>query len=403
MPSGSINPPINANVVDTATPPIPEARAWLAAYDGRYGPPINLAQAVPGAPPPLEMLARLAAAGASVEACGYGPIFGDADLVAAYARDVEAVYGSPILPSEIAITSGCNEAFFVSILAVAKAGDAVLLPAPWYFNHEMTLRILGIEPIVLPTHAVRGFVPDPAEAAVILRDHRASRPDVPVRAFVLVTPNNPTGAIYPADVVAAFGALALEHGSWLILDETYRDFRCDPRAQPHAVFGIPAVRQRLIQLYSFSKAYAIPGHRVGALIAPGEAMQQIGKVLDCIQICAPRSAQSALAWAVQGTVAWRAATARQIAHRAHLFAEGLVAAPGWQVDAIGAYFAYIRHPFPGRPGREVAQQLACDFGVLALPGDYFGPSQDRHLRFAFANADDASAAKVGERIARFTA
>jgi aspartate/methionine/tyrosine aminotransferase len=395
--------PINPDLADTATPPIPEARAWLAAYDGRHGPPINLAQAVPGAPPPPEMLARLGIAGGSVEAAGYGPIFGDAALVAAYARDVEAVYGVAVTPSEIAITSGCNEAFFVTVLAVAKAGDAIMLPAPWYFNHEMTLRMLGIEPIVLPTHAARGFVPDPAEAASILRDHAARCPNAPVRAIVLVTPNNPTGAIYPPDVIAAFGALVLEHKCWLVLDETYRDFRTDPRSQPHAVFKDAAVRARLIQLYSFSKAYAIPGHRVGALIAPAEAMRQIGKVLDCMQICAPRPAQMALAWAIPSTMEWRASTARQIAKRAALFVEGLAAAPGWQVDAIGAYFAYIRHPFPGRPGREVARRLAREFGVLALPGDYFGPSQSEHLRFAFANADDGSARLVGARLAGFAA
>ena len=80
----------------------------------------------------------------------------------AYAQHVSTVYGTTIAPGEIAITAGCNQAFFVAMIALAKAGDAVLLPTPWYFNHEMTLHMLGIEARPLPCLAASGFVPDPS-------------------------------------------------------------------------------------------------------------------------------------------------------------------------------------------------------------------------------------------------
>ncbi len=391
---------LNPNLIDTATPPIPEARAWLAAYDGRCGPPVNLAQAVPGLPPPSELLERLGAAAATAETATYGAITGDAALLAAYAADVAAIYGRAPDPDEIAITAGCNEAFVVSMLSVAKSGEAVMLPAPWYFNHEMTLKMLGIRCLALPTHARRGFVPDPDEAAALLRADRSQHPSSPVRAIVLVTPNNPTGAIYPAHVIAGFEALAASCRAWLILDETYRDFRGPDAARPHDLFVASEGRKRLIQLYSFSKAYAIPGHRAGALIAPPSAMAQIAKVLDCIQICAPRHAQAALTWAIPALAPWRAATARQVAARAALFAEGLATAPGWSIEAIGAYFAYVRHPFGAAPSADIARRLATEVGVLALPGSYFGPDQDPFLRIAFANTSDAGAAAVGSRLAQ---
>jgi aspartate/methionine/tyrosine aminotransferase len=391
--------PINPDLHDTATPPIPEARGWLEAYDGRHGPPINLAQAVPGAPPP-ELLARLAAAAGNPETARYGPITGDPALVAAYAEGVREVYGAAPSPAEIAITSGCNEAFFVTVLALAKAGEAILLPTPWYFNHAMTLRMLGIMALPLPTHAARGFVADPEEADALLTRHAQLQPGVPVRALVLVTPNNPTGAIAPPTVIHAFADLAARHRCWLVLDETYRDFRAAPEAAPHGLFRAAETRARLIQLYSFSKAFAVPGHRVGALIAPAPAMAEIGKVLDCIQICAPRAAQSAIAWAIPALKSWRQATSGAVARRSALFAEAMRAAPDWQIEAMGAYFAYVRHPFPDQTSVEVARQLATETGVLALPGSYFGPGQEGFLRFAYANTDDAGAAATGARIAR---
>lgn len=398
MPRGPINP----DLADTATPPIPEARGWLAAYDGRYGQPINLAQAVPGAPPPQAMLDQLRTAAGNPALAGYGPITGEPALIAAYAADVGEVYGAPVSANEIAITSGCNEAFFVSVLAVAKAGEAILLPVPWYFNHAMTLQMLGIKAVPLPTHASRGFVPDPVEAAEVLRQHRRANPGVPVRAIVLVTPSNPTGAMAGPDVLAAFGTLALEQDCWLVLDETYRDFRTDPAVAPHGLFENSSARTRLIQLYSFSKAYAIPGHRVGALMAPAILMAQVAKVLDCIQICAPRPAQAALAWAIPELKVWRQATSRHLAARAGLFGASLSNAPGWDIAAIGAYFAYVRHPFAGEAAVVVAQRLAVETGVLVLPGSYFGPGQDEFLRFAYANTDNAGASAVGVRLAQLT-
>jgi aspartate/methionine/tyrosine aminotransferase len=262
------------------------------------------------------------------------------------------------------------------------------------------LRMLGIMALPLPTHAARGFVPDPAEADALLKRHALLHPAVPVRAVVLVTPNNPTGAIAPPAVIHAFAELAARHRCWLVLDETYRDFRTAGAAAPHGLFRTAEARMRLIQLYSFSKAFAVPGHRLGALIAPVPAMAEIGKVLDCIQICAPRAAQAALAWAIPALKTWRQATSDAVAKRSALFAEGMRAAPGWQIEAMGAYFAYVRHPFPGQTSVEVARRLATAGGVLALPGSYFGPAQDGFLRFAYANTDDAGAAATGARIAR---
>ncbi|WP_244300730.1 aminotransferase [Roseibium hamelinense] len=385
------HPNLNTHLVDTATPPIPEAAGWLAGYDGRFGPAINLSQAVPGDPPPQVFLDRISSAAASAEATRYGDIFGDEALRQAYARACSSLYGAPITPEETAITAGCNQAFFVSILAVAKAGDAVLLPSPWYFNHKMTLDMLGIEARPLPLSAERGFLPDAGAARPLIDDT--------VKAIVLVTPNNPTGAVYPAATVAAFKEMAFENNLWLVIDETYRDFL--PGSSLHRAFTTPDWRSCVISLYSFSKSYAIPGHRVGAITAAAPVIEEIGKVLDCVQICPARAAQMALPWAMDNLTDWRQDVNATLADRLIAFQAALDLCPGWRLDQIGAYFAYVRHPFAGVSATAVAEHLAREFGLLVLPGSYFGPGQDDHLRFAFANVDAATIEKACERLALY--
>jgi aspartate/methionine/tyrosine aminotransferase len=365
---------LNPRLVDTATPPIPEAQAWAAAYGGAAGPLVDLSQAVPGYPPHEAMLDRLARSAGQATTAKYGPILGDTVLREAYAAHVSTLYGDEVSPGEVAITTGCNQAFVVSVLAVAEAGSAVLLPSPWYFNHKMALDMLGIEARPLPCDPDGGFVPRP-QVADSLIDERT-------RAIVLVTPNNPTGAVYPPDVIASFAELCRRKGLALILDETYRDFIV---GRPHDLFADRDWRDTLIALYSFSKSYCIPGHRLGAIIGAEPVLAEVTKALDTLQICAPRVAQAPVAWALDGLKDWRDGNLREIDARARAFRGALEGLNGWRIDSIGAYFAYLRHPFRGRRAAEVAKALCEECGVLCLPGSYFGPDQEGHLRVAFAN------------------
>jgi aspartate/methionine/tyrosine aminotransferase len=383
-------PAINPNLLDTATPPIPEAQGWAKAYSGVAGPLIDLSQAVPGYPPHDELLARLARNAGAAATANYGPIEGDTVLRQAYAAHVSRLYGGEIDWRGVAITTGCNQAFFVAAVATAKAGESILLPSPWYFNHKMTLDMLGIEARALACPPENGFVPDVESAAELI--------DATTRAIVLVTPNNPTGAVYPPETIAAFADLCRSRGLFLILDETYRDFIA---LRPHELIASGEYANTLICLYSFSKSYCIPGHRLGALVTSPTLRPEIGKILDTLQICAPRTAQAPVAWAIEGLADWREANRQEIDHRGHAFRTALRGLNGWKVDAMGAYFAFLRHPFPGRPAAGVVRELVERAGVLCLPGPYFGPGLEGHMRVAFANAGVDQLRALRERLARF--
>lgn len=385
-----IGPSFSARVRATDVPPIPSARRWAARYRGEAGALIDLTQAVPGYPPHPELLTLLAQRAGSAAFAGYGPIDGDPTLREALAADMSGFYGAPVAAEDVVITAGGNLAFTMTMATLAGQGEAVLLPTPWYFNHRMALSLLGIDAVPLPCRPEDGFLPDPQRVAALL--------DGRIRALVLVTPNNPTGAVCPPALIADLAALCRSRDVWLVLDETYRDFLPPQARPPHTLFHDPDWRRSFVHLYSFSKAYCVPGHRVGAIVAGDLVRAELAKVIDTMQICPPRAAQSALAWAVPALGAWREANRRLMEARATAFRQALADVPGWRIEALGAYFAYLRLPAPGAVA--AAEALAVRQGVLTLPGPFFGPGQDSHLRLAFANVDDNSIAALGPRLAR---
>ncbi len=374
--------------METAGPAILETRAWLESYRGGKGPAIDLSQAAPPYAPPQQLLDRLSAAAASPELARYGAVPGEPALRAAYADHVSKLYGAAIEPDSISITGGCNQAFVIAAMVVAQRGDAIILPAPWYFNHKMTLDMLGIETRELPCLPSTSFMPDLSTMKQLI--------DQKVRALVLVTPNNPTGAIYSPAMIEACADVCREHGIWLILDETYRDFIPDKSQKPHALFEEP-FRNGVIGLYSFSKSLAIPGYRLGAMIYPPDLAEQVIKIQDCVQICASRVGQAGVTWALGELGEWRREKRRLFADKAREFQSAMAQSNGWTINSIGGYFAYMRHPFGETSSVEVAKRLASENGLLLIPGSYFGPGQEQHLRVSFGNLSAETLSQLPER------
>ncbi len=389
--------PMNPNLAATFPPPVMEARRWV---EGKVFAPdlplINVSQAAPVDPPPEALRQAIADTALSVpEAHLYGPVLGLPALRSEVAFQFSQAYRGTISEANVAITAGCNQAFCAAIATLARSGDEVILPTPWYFNHKMWLDMNGIRSVPLQTGP--DLLPDPDRAATLINDR--------TRAIVLVTPNNPAGVEYPPALIAAFRDLARAHGIALIIDETYRDFHSADGA-PHALFTDPDWDDTVIQLYSFSKAYRLTGHRVGALIASPARLAQVEKFLDTVTICPAQLGQHAALWGMRNLGDWLAGERREILARAQAVREG--SAPlserGWSLMGCGAYFAYFQHPFDLR-SEQVAQKLVDQAAILALPGTMFTPENDpdgaRQLRVAFANIDRDGIAAFFSRLARF--
>jgi len=323
----------------------------------------------------------------------YAPVLGLPALRTELAQRWSGAYGGDIAAAQVCITSGCNQAFAAAISTLTAEGDEVILPTPWYFNHKMWLDMAGVRSVALPTGP--DLLPDPERAQALLTER--------TKAIALVTPNNPGGVKYPAALVQTFFDLCRAKGIALIVDETYRDF--DSRSgAPHPLFQDPDWSDTLIHLYSFSKAYRLTGHRVGAMVASQARLAEVEKFLDTVAICPNQIGQHAALWGMQNLSQWLAGERAEILDRRAAIEDGFpaLAALGWRLMGVGAYFAYVEHPF-ALPSNALAPRLVKEGGILLLPGTMFMPEADtageRQLRIAFANLDRAG---IGQLFTRMT-
>ena len=376
-----MNEKLNPLLTAIEDPPIDEVQQWIRGRAFPEDKPlIDLSQALPSYPPAAELRNHMAELVVDPTMSGYTEIGGIPELKEAYANEVSQFYQTRVSSEEVFITAGCNQAFFLSMLTLGKAGDEVILPAPYYFNHRMTLEMLGMTPVLLPCRPKTGMLPEVDIAEMLITPQ--------TRGIVLVTPNNPSGTVYPSGLIEDFYRLAQAKGLYLILDETYRDFLNPEQGLPHHLLNL-SWQENLVQLYSFSKSFALAGYRIGAITASSEFLKELVKVMDCAAICAPKLAQRSALYALMHLHDWREEKKQLMNLRAESFRRYFQESnrSRFRLSTLGPCFAYIRHSEVGETAYEVAKKLAWNENLLLLPGSMFGPDQDSFLRIAFANVE----------------
>lgn len=368
--------------------PAPIAEAWSWVKDRESADLIDMCQAVPAHLPPQSLRDYLAEAIQRGEGATYTDIRGIEPLRIALADNINERYLGDVTADDLLITAGCNQAFCSVIDALCEPGDEVIIPLPTYFNHNMWLSIRGVNTRNLSFNAETAE-PDVAEAAKLINER--------TRAIVLVTPNNPSGAIYSPGLLLQFFELARQHDIMLVVDETYRDF-IDIEQQPHALFATAGWRDHFVHLYSFSKVFSLTGYRTGAIAAGPEMLEQLKKIQDCTAICAPHAGQLAALYGLQHLKDWKIEKSEQLARRAIAIREAFSHPElRYRLVSAGAYFAYIEHPFE-MSSRDVVKGLIQQQNIICLPGSYFGEGQDQFIRFAFANVNESLFDEVIRRL-----
>jgi aspartate/methionine/tyrosine aminotransferase len=379
---------LTSRTLDQIDSPIGVTHALL---DQRRGdrPLLDLAQAAPAYPTAPVVIEHILAAAQDPHGGDYVQLGGLPRLREAFAEELSRDYRGRVGGEHVLITAGCNQAFCLVTSALTEPGDEIILALPYYFNHDMWLRMDGVRPVYLDPGP--DLVPTAAAAADLITPR--------TRAIVLVTPGNPTGLTIGPDVIAEFAALASGHGIALVLDETYRSFRGTDEPA-HGLFADPQWTDTVVSLHSFSKDLAIPGYRVGAVVAAPALLREAMKLLDCVAICAPRVGQEA-AWA--GLVhagEWRRARARDLARKRDRFAATMAERPGgFELLTVGGFFGWVRHPFPGRATEDVVRELAISYDALTIPGTAFQPDDRATIRVSFSNVDEAGLTDLAGRLA----
>ena len=369
--------PLSPNLTAMQSPPITEVKSWIA---GRSFPPekplIDLCQAIPDYPPAPAMLHALTPLLHDPAVAKYSPDEGLPAVRQSIANWYARRYGGGPQAAEICLTIGASQAFWLAMLTLCRAGDEVIVPLPAYFDHPMALSAYGVVPRYLPYREGSGGLLDPAGIAAMINEK--------TRAILLVSPSNPTGVILPPALLRELFELARRHNIALLLDETYNTFA--PPSTRHDLFSTPEWGDHFVQVASFGKTFALTGYRAGALVASKAVIDAALKVQDSMVVCAPRFTQHAIAWGCDHLDAWVDANARMMQERHDLFRSSFNNAENrFSLSASGAFFAWVRHPFAGQSGRQVARRLAQQENLICLPGEAFGPGLEGYLRLAFGN------------------
>lgn len=280
---------------------------------------------------------------------------------------------------EIIVTCGSIEGIAATLLTLTQPGDEVLLPSPSYASYQEVVRMAGCTPRFAPLQEERNFAFD------IDAFERNLSPRT--RAILYCNPNNPTGTVFSKDETLALIALAERHGVFLIIDEAYKDFvfTKEPYFSP-AQF--PEARDRIVRVFTFSKAYGMTGWRVGYVHSDSRNVGEILKVHDALVTCAPVVSQYAAIAALEYGEPYIAEFRRAFKARRDRTLE--------QLDALshvfdyqkpeGAYFVFPRvkdSVSRARDSRKLALHILEQAKVALVPGVAFGPSGEAHLRINF--------------------
>jgi aspartate/methionine/tyrosine aminotransferase len=288
------------------------------------------------------------------------------------------------------VTAGGNMAFVHAVLAITEPGDEVVLPVPFYFNHEMAVQMAGCTVVRVPTDERYQLDVDAMRRALTPR----------TRAIVTVTPNNPTGAVYPEASLREVNRLCAERGLYHISDEVYEYFTYG--AARHASPGAFADAERhTISLFSLSKAYGFAGWRLGYMVYPRALDEAIAKVQDTVLVCPPVISQVAGVAAMEVGPAYcrqfmqSLAEVRDIVGAELRSLEPLCTVP----PADGAFYYFVRVNAEA-DAMEIAERLVREHRVAVIPGSAFGMARGCYFRVAYGALQKATVAEgVGRLVA----
>jgi aspartate/methionine/tyrosine aminotransferase len=344
---------------------------------------ISLGQGVVHYGPPPEAMDAVREALSTQTVHGYGDGSGYAPLVEAIEGKLRRENGIDVgRASRIMVTAGANMAFMHSVLAITEPGDEVILPAPFYFNHEMAIVMAGCRVVRVPTDERYQLRLDAIAAAITDR----------TRAVVTISPNNPSGAVLSESSLRAVNALCRSRGVYHISDEPYEYFTYGvDHVSPGSFEG---AADYTISMFSLSKAYGFAGWRIGYMVYPAPLFSAMMKSQDTILICPTIAAQIGAAAALRVGRAYAEPHVRELASIRNIVLTELAAlAPLATVPAAeGAFYALLRVHTDQDP-LTLAERLIREHKVAVIPGTAFGMTDGCYFRVAYGALQKATVAE----------
>ena len=312
----------------------------------------------------------------------YAPAAGIPALREALAQKYESEYGIASVKSEqIIVSPGGKYSCYLSFLATCNPGDRVLIPAPYWVSYPEMVKLVGAEPVILPTTQSNEFKITPAQIEEAC--------DARTRMILLNSPSNPTGVVYTRKELEAIVETCMRHQLLILSDEIYEHLLYDDAQHTCLASLSPEVAARTITASGFSKTYSMTGWRLGTLMAP----PALSKAIASIQSQTTSNATSFAQWGALAALQQPQNAKEAISQMLEVFdrrrlqlLKGLNAIPGMEcIRSQGAFYLFPNIESYGLSAQDFAKKLLEDQKVAVVPGDGFGV--EGHLRVSYAVSD----------------
>ncbi len=307
----------------------------------------------------------------------YAPNAGYPSLRALIAERAGERFGRAVAAERVVATTGAVGALYTAMMALTDPGDEVLIPDPGWPNYESAVHIAGAVPVRYPMPASNGFLPN--------LDALGAKITPRTKAIMLNTPGNPTGTVFPHEIMQGFAALAEARGLYLISDEIYEDFVFEGKHLSAGSFGLD---DHVFVVSGASKCYAMTGWRLGYLICPPALAGTATQLQEPITSSASSVSQKAAEAAFSGPQGCVEEGRRLFQRRRDILLDVLGNTGLLAMAPAGSFYALVGIGERHASSVEFAKAFLLEENVATVPGITFGPSCDRMVRVAFTIAED---------------
>ena len=298
-------------------------------------------------------------------------------VVEKYRRD----FGARYQPEEVVVSSGSKHSLYNLMLAIVEEGDEVLIPVPYWVSYPQQVILVGGKPRFIELKEENQFI--------LTRDILEESLTPRTKAVIINTPCNPTGSVLPREELEKIADSALKKGIYIIFDECYEKLTYDG-VKHFSLASLEKAKEVALIVNSLSKAYAMPGWRIGFALGPEEVISAVIK-LQSHSTSAPCSiSQKAAVEALNGGQDFLKGMLTEYARRRDYMVEALNSIPGISCyKPQGAFYIFpnitrLLESENINSSADFARQLVSQERVAVVPGSAFG--KEGYLRLSFATS-----------------
>lgn len=309
----------------------------------------------------------------------YAPNAGLPELRTAIAKEYTKYYKDCSMEN-VMITVGGMEAITMCMIATVNPGDEVIIPDPGFSNYEGQVMLAGAVPVAVPIYEENDFNVKAEDIEKVITPK--------TRAILLNSPSNPLGAVICKEEILRIAEIVKKYNLVVYSDEVYDKLMFDEN-EYFSIAQVPEVKDQVLVINSFSKAYAMTGWRIGYIVGDKKIIANMPKLQEGLVSCVSTFTQRAALEAYTGDQSAVEQMHKDYLRRRDILIDGLNKIPGITCKkSPGSFYAFANIKALGVTSQQFAEDLVKNAGVVVVPGSAFGKMGEGYFRTVFANSDE---------------